>query len=79
MNKDGFFLKGGIVPMLGKRDWRVNKKCCLTFLGTTVAFVLVAVSIGCYFYAERNYDQLLSFKQYGVSNVTRSPVSGKVS
>ena len=79
MNKDGAFLQGGIIPLLSKRDWRLNKKCCVTFLATTVAFVLVAVSIGCYFYAARNYDQLDSFKQYGVANVTRSPSFGKVS
>ena len=67
------------MPMLSKRDWRINKNCCLTFLGTTVAFVLVAVSIGCYFYAARNYDQLHSFKQSDVANVTKSLVFGKVS
>ena len=54
MHKDGAFLQGGIIPLLSKRDWRLNKKCCVTFLATTVAFVLVAVSIGCYFYASRS-------------------------
>ena len=79
MNKDGAFLQGGIIPLLSKRDWRVNKRCCLTILGTTVTFVLVAVSIGCYFYAARSYDQLHSFKQSDVVNVTHLPVFGKVS
>ena len=79
MDKVGFYMKGGIVPMLSKSDWRLNKKCCLILISTTVVFLLTAISIGCYYAASRDSNQYGNYKDFDVVSVTDSSLLGKFS
>ena len=73
-----FYLMAGIVPMLNKKDWHINKKCCFILFRATVVFLLVATSIGCYFAASRNSIQHGNLNDFDVVVVTGSPDFGKL-
>ena len=75
-NEADIIMKAGIIPILNKNVWRTNRKCCHLFLSTTVVFLLIVVSLGCYYAASRNSNQQGDFKDFEIANVTALPVFG---
>ena len=63
--------------MMSERNWHVNKKCLQVFFRATVVSLLVFISVGCFFAAERNSKQNGDYKDLDVANVTQSSMFGK--
>ena len=63
--------------MMSKTNWRVNKKCFQVFFRATVVYLLVAISIGCYFLAKKDSNQYGDLLDFNVANVTGSSLFGK--
>ena len=63
--------------MMSKRNWHVNKKCFQVFFRATVVYLLVAISIGCYFFAKKDSNLDGDLLDFDVANVKGSSLFGK--